>query len=217
MPPPSRRGEIVRAAAKLFADRGFANVSTRDIAREAGVASPSIYKHFASLEELTVETLSMITRERIEEYGPIFALDCDPRARLKTITVATVSGFQDNPIAIHIYQQILSQHEGAALDMITALWFEDFHPRVRRLIAEVDAGVEPGYAFFLITAFAVGCAMYMPSQDRYRPLTADERDPVTLAERALAAALPGVDWPRIASFPIAQGRLAVPDGAPQPD
>lgn len=212
MPSPSRRGEILRAAAKLFADRGFAGVSTRDIAREAGVASPSIYKHFASLDDLTVEALRVVTRERIADYQPIFALACDPRERLKTITVATISGFEDNPIAIHLYQQILSQHEGAALDMITALWFEDFHPRMRALIAEVDDRVDAAFCFFLITAFAVGCAMYMPSQDRYRPLTVVERDPVTLAQHALASALPGIDWSAVASRPIAHGRLAS-DGA----
>ena len=51
--PPAKR-EILRAAMKLFSERGLAATSIRDIAQESGYTNPALYKHFASKEELAL-------------------------------------------------------------------------------------------------------------------------------------------------------------------
>jgi AcrR family transcriptional regulator len=51
--PPAKQ-EILRAAMKLFSERGFDATSIRDIARESGYTNPALYKHFASKEELAL-------------------------------------------------------------------------------------------------------------------------------------------------------------------
>jgi AcrR family transcriptional regulator len=51
--PPAKR-EILRAAIKLFSERGLAATSIRDIAEESGYTNPALYKHFASKEELAL-------------------------------------------------------------------------------------------------------------------------------------------------------------------
>ena len=51
--PPAKR-EILRAAMKLFSERGLAATSIRDIARESGYTNPAMYKHFGSKEELAL-------------------------------------------------------------------------------------------------------------------------------------------------------------------
>ena len=48
----SRRGLLLSAATRLFADRGYAAVTTEDIGTAAGIAGPSVYHHFASKQEL---------------------------------------------------------------------------------------------------------------------------------------------------------------------
>jgi AcrR family transcriptional regulator len=50
---PAKR-QVLRAAMKLFADRGLDGTSIRDIARESGYTNPALYKHFAGKEELAV-------------------------------------------------------------------------------------------------------------------------------------------------------------------
>lgn len=39
---------ILRVAGRLFAERGFANVSVRDVCREAGTTAPMIYYYFGN-------------------------------------------------------------------------------------------------------------------------------------------------------------------------
>jgi AcrR family transcriptional regulator len=51
--PPARR-EILRAALKLFSERGFEATSIRDIADESGYTNPALYKHFPSKDALAV-------------------------------------------------------------------------------------------------------------------------------------------------------------------
>ena len=51
--PPAKR-QILRAAMKLFSERGFAATSIRDIAEESGYTNPALYKHFASKEDLAL-------------------------------------------------------------------------------------------------------------------------------------------------------------------
>ena len=44
--------KIMKAAAKLFSERGYDKVTTREIAKAAGINSASIYYHFTSKDEL---------------------------------------------------------------------------------------------------------------------------------------------------------------------
>ena len=50
-----RREAIVTAALPLFARKGFANTTTRELADAAGVSEALIYKHFPSKESLYAE------------------------------------------------------------------------------------------------------------------------------------------------------------------
>lgn len=45
---PSRREQVLSAAANLFQQRGFHDVSMEDIGTAAGIAGPSVYRHFPS-------------------------------------------------------------------------------------------------------------------------------------------------------------------------
>lgn len=55
---PSRRGEIIDAAIKVFGRTGYADASVEDIAAECGVAATAVYYHFGGKEELFDEALS---------------------------------------------------------------------------------------------------------------------------------------------------------------
>ncbi|GAA1023522.1 MULTISPECIES: TetR/AcrR family transcriptional regulator [Amycolatopsis] len=51
---PSRREQVLSAATGLFAERGFHTVSMEDIGAAAGIAGPSVYRHFPSKAALMV-------------------------------------------------------------------------------------------------------------------------------------------------------------------
>lgn len=52
-----RRAQLLAAAERLFAERGFLAVRLEDIGAAAGVSGPAIYRHFPNKESLLVELL----------------------------------------------------------------------------------------------------------------------------------------------------------------
>jgi AcrR family transcriptional regulator len=53
----TRRGELTREAARLFAERGYHGTSIGDLAEAMGVRKGSLYAHIASKQDLLYETM----------------------------------------------------------------------------------------------------------------------------------------------------------------
>ena len=47
-----RRADLLRVAGRVFAEGSYRGATTAEIAREAGVTEPILYRHFASKEDL---------------------------------------------------------------------------------------------------------------------------------------------------------------------
>lgn len=66
--PEATRAAVLAAAERLFAERGFANTSLRDISSASGVSHPLIHHHFGSKEEL----YQAVKRRLVESYAQRF-------------------------------------------------------------------------------------------------------------------------------------------------
>ncbi|MEU5301600.1 TetR/AcrR family transcriptional regulator [Streptomyces noursei] len=74
--PTSRREQILKEAARLFAERGFHGVGVDEIGAAVGISGPGLYRHFAGKDAMLAELLVGISerllaggRMRIEEGG----------------------------------------------------------------------------------------------------------------------------------------------------
>src|SRR6476620_9295010 len=71
-----RKLAIVKAAMPLFARKGFAQTTTKDLAKAAGVSEPLLYKHFPSKKALYLEIQALTckgndpTLQRLAELEP---------------------------------------------------------------------------------------------------------------------------------------------------
>src|SRR3954454_4418432 len=52
---PQTRAKISQVATRLFLERGFDAVTVADVAREAGVSSVTVFKHFPRKEDLLLD------------------------------------------------------------------------------------------------------------------------------------------------------------------
>lgn len=61
-----RRAQLMRVAAELFAERGYARTTTAELAKAAGVTEPIIYRHFKSKQDLFVSLIRAQGQRTIE-------------------------------------------------------------------------------------------------------------------------------------------------------
>ena len=79
-----RRRELLKIAADLFAERGFANVTVDDIGEAAGVSGPALYHHFAGKEALLGEMLVGISQYLLDGGREVIAESDDALGDLIT-------------------------------------------------------------------------------------------------------------------------------------
>src|SRR3954471_2179680 len=105
---PSRREQILRAAAQLFAERGSRNVGVDDIGAAVGVTGPALYRHFAGKDAMLAEMLLRIS-ERLLAGGTecVAAAGAGARAQLRALVDFQVDFALDNPALITVQDRDL--------------------------------------------------------------------------------------------------------------
>lgn len=63
------RAELMRAALHLGAAHGFSSLGLREVAREAGIAPTSFYRHFADMEELGMAIIRELAGSALRGWG----------------------------------------------------------------------------------------------------------------------------------------------------
>src|ERR1700689_5043672 len=77
-----RRLQLLAAAERLFAERGFLAVRLEDIGAAAGVSGPAIYRHFPNKESLLVELLVGISTRLLDGARGVRSGQTDAAAAL---------------------------------------------------------------------------------------------------------------------------------------
>lgn len=77
---------VFEAARDLFYQRGIRAVGVEEIVCEAGVTKPSLYRNFASKDDLVVACLEEFTRDALEKLNVVIAAaGDDPRDQLRAL------------------------------------------------------------------------------------------------------------------------------------
>jgi AcrR family transcriptional regulator len=109
------RAALVAAARRLFAERGYADVGTEEIVREAGVTRGALYHHFDGKREL----MRAVYEELEEELSQQFAASVTPGAEPLQVLREGAETFLDQCLEREV-QQI------ALLDAPAVLGWEEW-------------------------------------------------------------------------------------------
>jgi len=123
----TRKEEIVLVTLELAAEKGLGNVSMSMIADKIGIKKPSLYKHFASKDEI-VEAMYEFLRRQAKEKANIKPLDYSTFFEGKTayeILQSVVQGY------------ILMSHQEDMLNFYKVIYAErSLEPMAARIVAE---------------------------------------------------------------------------------
>ena len=103
----SRRDEILRAAAGLFALDGYASTSMREVAAASGILPGSLYHHFESKDAIVEEILAGYLDTIQSRYATVLESGRSPAESLHDLVLASLRVAAEQPYATAIYQNEL--------------------------------------------------------------------------------------------------------------
>lgn len=80
--PNSARGRLLAVAARLFRDQGYQRTTVRDLAREIGIQSGSLFHHFRSKEDILLAVMEETIRHNTHCMRAALNAAPDTRAKL---------------------------------------------------------------------------------------------------------------------------------------
>lgn len=81
----AQRETVLKAAVALLAEDGYAGCSMAAVARRAGIATGTMYQHFAGKAELSVELFRTVVRREVEAVTEAAARADDPHRRIAAV------------------------------------------------------------------------------------------------------------------------------------
>ena len=103
---PERKAALLDAALKLFAERGVANALTADIAREAGVASGTLFLYFPTKQALVNELALQLAYEQAQRVAAHLTPQLSARETFWAVWSATLGWFLERPYTFEATQQL---------------------------------------------------------------------------------------------------------------
>jgi AcrR family transcriptional regulator len=109
-----RRLQLLSAAERLFAERGFVAVRLEDIGAAAGVSGPAIYRHFPNKESMLVELLVGISARLLAGARDVTARGLDATVALDGLVDFHLDFALGEPDLIRIQHRDLAHLPAAA-------------------------------------------------------------------------------------------------------
>ena len=142
-PAQGSRDEILQAAMRLFANRGFHETSMSEVAREAQVSKALIFWHFRTKEDLFMAVLSRL----MEPYFIDFAEESgvlNEREQILRLVEMYLLFVRDhaNSVRFFLAQLLHDEHRGEGLGSQVMQLYEGYRSLLTSLIAQaLDRGL----------------------------------------------------------------------------
>ncbi|MGZ8260032.1 MAG: TetR family transcriptional regulator, partial [Caldimonas sp.] len=179
----NRRGDLVRAAAQLFRQKGFDATTIRDIAGAVGMRSGSPFYHFASKHELLLAVMEEGLRLGLERTRAVVdapgltAVERFRRLVRAHFGILHETGSDFIPVMLYDWRSLPAQHRRRIVelkDRYDAIW----QATLDALHAEGRLGADPRIARLMV----LGAINYSATWYRSRPRGRGGVDLDTLAD-----------------------------------
>jgi TetR/AcrR family fatty acid metabolism transcriptional regulator len=106
---PEKPQQIIEAAIRVFARSGYYNSRVSDIAREAGIASGTIYLYFKTKDEILVTLFREKMAAFVGQLRAAIAREPDAEAKIRRLVALHFEVLERNPALAEVVQVELRQ------------------------------------------------------------------------------------------------------------
>ncbi len=108
------RHDILAAAQEVFAEKGYAAASTREIAKRAEVAGPLIFRHYENKAKLfaaaVFEPIERMLDDNVARSDVLYPESLSPTERLRNYAEVTIGAFRQNKRLLIAYMNAIAFH-----------------------------------------------------------------------------------------------------------
>jgi len=161
----NRLPEVLDAAARLFAAKGYSATSMRDIAEDCDMLPGSLYYHFAAKEDLLVAVYQAGVRELRDAVRAALAHPEEPWARLEAACAAHLETVLRNSDYAQVLVRVLPSDVPGAATRLKALR-SDYEEQFRELLVALPLPADTDRRIFrLMLLGALNWSRFWFSED----------------------------------------------------
>jgi TetR/AcrR family transcriptional regulator len=145
LPAAERRDAIIETATRVFAERGFRRATTAEIAAEAGISEPILYRHFMSKVELFLACLESAWTGMLEHWTAAIEEEADGSRLIETLLDAQRELRRRKPyLAVLLVQGLADAAQDPAINAYMRKHVRRVHELMTRILtAAQEAGALP--------------------------------------------------------------------------
>jgi len=136
----AKREDILQAAMRVFARKGYNYTKMSDVAQEAGIGKGTIYEYFPGKSQLLLEAYEAYLAASQKEVDRILQSDLDPLAKIQEIIFSIVRIYARDPDLMRVFFDfwVESMHSPAGPQMDFKTLYETYRGLIRKLLREAE-------------------------------------------------------------------------------
>ena len=164
LPAAERKEAILAAALPVFATRGAAGATTRDLAKAAGVTEPILYRHFPSKDDLFAAVVARATERVLARIEEIVGKERGATARLVALVTRIEELLRDADLEL----RVLNGAAATQADPATVALLRDAYTQLGTALSKalhgggLRRGVSPSVAGHLLLEVGLGASLLRP-------------------------------------------------------
>jgi AcrR family transcriptional regulator len=194
------RGEIIDAALKLFATRGYRATSVQDLADELGYGKASLYHYVKSKNDILVAIHELFMRRLIDDANAVVAGDGSAADKLRLIIVNFVDLVGRHRAEATVVNEEMKELSPRTLKRVVAER-DEYERMITRLVEEAQAAgdidvADPHVAVRAILGMVNWCYRWLKVDGALSPREVGAQMAALVLHRAPHDAVPGTRSPR---------------------
>jgi len=153
---------IAETAAALFADKGYAGVSMRELADAVGIKAASIYNHFSDKEGLYLAAIEHAFADRMSLLEQATQSDGTPQERLVSTVIALTRSNAEDAVSAKLLQWELLSGDVSRQKWLAEHLFQRPFEQMSALLDEIGSAGDGELVAVYLSALAMGSTVLMP-------------------------------------------------------
>ncbi|HIE07712.1 MAG TPA: TetR/AcrR family transcriptional regulator [Desulfarculaceae bacterium] len=174
--------EILAATIPLFAEKGYAGVSMREIARTVGLKAASLYHHFPNKQTLYIEAMIQTYSKYADLMKESFTLQASPEMRLRHLIEKLCRIVHDDDNFRRLLEREILDGDETRLRLLANHVFGDFFRNINELCLGLTSKLDPHMLAISITSLIIHHYQITPIRTFMPGFKPSHNDPEVLAQ-----------------------------------